>query len=119
MLIAFDSDTIFFPVLEGGLVLLCVVAALLWQRVQSLERRNGLSASIKRGEVSMGKFYAAYGVTSGLLVGLALSVEAASGHRVFFTFLNASISAYLCLVNGWSRNKLLSSLAWLQRREQI
>ena len=70
-----------------------------------------------RGEISINMFYATYGIVSGILIGLALSVEVAVGHRTFLVLLNAFVSAYLCLVNEWFRNHLLSDFQWLSKRE--
>jgi hypothetical protein len=118
MLSDFESDTVLFFTLEFALFAFCIVAVFLERRILASHDTSDCSASVTRGEVSMGKFYAAYGVASGVLIGLAFSVEVVEGHRTFFTLLNAAIPAYLCLVNGWFRNKLLGWLKWLKEREK-
>jgi hypothetical protein len=111
------SDTLMFPALEIALLGLCVYARYRNTLLRADPRDAGISGSVKRGEISMGKFYAAYGIASGTLIGLALSVEVASEHRTIAVLFNAFVPAYLCLVNGWFRNQLLSGIQWLSERE--
>lgn len=80
---------------------------------------GGVKVSIIRGEHSMAKFYGAYGVISGVLVALALTVKCAEDYRMLTVFFNIFVSAYLCLVNGWFRNKLLSWVISLTVRENV
>jgi hypothetical protein len=80
---------------------------------------SGVHPSVTRGEGSMGKFYAAYGLASGTLIGLALSIEVAAGYRTVAVLFNAAVPAYLCLINGWFRNQLLFGIQWLSKRENL
>ena len=84
------------------------------------DRSTGdVKASVVRGEHSMARFYGAYGVISGVLVALALTVKCAENYRTLAVFFNVFVSAYLCLVNGWFRNKLLSWVNSLTVRENV
>ena len=80
---------------------------------------SGFKVSVTRGEHSMAKFYGAYGVISGVLVALALTVKCAEDYRTLTVFFNIFVSVYLCLVNGWFRNKLLSWVVSLTARENV
>ena len=114
------SDTFLFPTMEIALLALCAYACRRDARIRRAGGRDaGISASVKRGEISMNKFYAAYGIASGILIALALSVEVASEYRTITVLINAFVPAYLCLVNGWFRNQLLSGIQWLSERENI
>ena len=114
-----ESDTVLFLILEAALIAFCVYAFMQEKRILSSRNNGGFSVSVTRGDGTMGRFYAAYGVTSGLLIGLALSVDVAAGHRTVFTLLNAAVPAYLCLINVWFRNKLLGWFLWLKKREEV
>ena len=118
-MIFLTSDTFMFPALEIALLGLCVYARRRNTLARADPRDVGISGSVKRGEISMGKFYAAYGIASGILIGLALSVEVASEHRTIAVLFNAFVPSYLFLVNGWFRNQLLSGIQWLSERENI
>lgn len=55
----------------------------------------------------MAIFYGAYLALTGIFVTLSLAVKLAEHHRVFFTILDVSVIAYVCLLNTWFRNALL------------
>jgi hypothetical protein len=100
-----------------ALVGLCIYARRRNNLMRADPRDASIRPSVKRGEPSMSKFYAAYGIASGTLIGLALTVEVASEHRTIAVLFNAFVPAYLCLVNGWFRNQLLFGIQWLSERE--
>jgi hypothetical protein len=110
------SDSIWFPALEIFLFVFAVFAA--WKDWRS-QRRAGsdkagtgglvdsVQADVIRGPVSMGTFYGAYGAITAVLVALAINVDVAKDHRVFFVLFNVVVAAYVCLLNGWVRNRLI------------
>lgn len=113
------SDEYLFPALQLFLLLLCMWAFIKERLMLRGRSSGGFKASVTRGEHSMATFYGAYGVISAVLVALALEVEWANDHRTAVVFFNAAVPAYLCLVNGWFRNKALSFAIALMNREQI
>jgi len=109
----FLSDDYLFPLLQGVLVLLLLFALLMEFLAQARAGFGGATLTVTRGEKSIAVFYGLYAATSGLLVALCLSVEWAKDHRVFWALLDTFIASYLCLMNPWLRNKLLSFAGWL------
>ena len=110
------ADTIVFPVLQLCLVMFVLFAVLRsWIRSKS-NSRGKVKASVIRGEVSMGYFYAAYAVINGLLIAICLSVDITKNHRVIWVIIDTLLVAYLCIFNQWFRNILIS---WIDRISKI
>ena len=109
----FFSDAVLFWVLQAGLVLFALFVAV----VARLPGRGGPTVQIKRGETSMGYFYATYVAISGLLVAICLSVDVAKDHRVFWVLLDTIAVAYICVFNMWFRNRLVGYAIYLSERE--
>jgi len=116
MLDYLPSDNILFWVLEASLVLVAVIAAIVDMRLRLTSRKAEVSAHITRGDRSMRIFYGVYTATTVILVALALQVELAKDHRVFFVFLNVGLVAYICFLNSWFRNKLIG---WIVKISEI
>jgi hypothetical protein len=112
------SDAILFWVLQAGLVLLALFAALRhWIAIKKVGRGN-VTMLITRSEASMKLFYGTYAAISGLLVAVCLSVDAAKDHRVFWLVVDIFAVAYVCLFNPWVRNHLVSLANYLTKLEK-
>jgi hypothetical protein len=105
-------------VLQAGLVLFTLFAALQSWITARKARRESLTMQITRGETSMKYFYGAYAAISGLLVAICLSVDVAKDHRVLCVFVDTVAVAYVCLRNGWFRNHLLAFANYLSKLEK-
>jgi hypothetical protein len=112
------SDAFLFWVLQGGLVLFALYAfSKNW--IQAREAgRGGLTMQPIRGDTSMKLFYGTYAAISGLLVAICLSVDAAKDHRVVWVLVDTFAVAYVCLLNGWSRNHLVGFANYLAKLEK-
>lgn len=67
----------------------------------------------------MGLFYGTYAAITGLLVAVCLGVDMAVHHRVLWVILDTVLIGYVCLFNGWFRNKLVgwaNALSKLEKR---
>ena len=107
------TDEFAYPALLSILAVLARVAA----RIDHVRSRRASDGMITRGERSLATLYAVYGASAAVLVGLALTVEIAADHRVIATLYSVGISLYLCLLNRWSRNKLIVATFLLSKRE--
>ena len=106
------SDSLMFWVLQSVLFA-CFLFVLIRNFVVGKGRQT---FSVKRGKESMTLFYGAYVTLNGLLIALCLSVEVIKNYRIFWVLVDTMISAYICLFNTWSRNKLLE---WAIRLREI
>ena len=102
-LIDSTSDKIMFGLLQFLISLLLII---------SIAKNRSTGITVTRGPFSMGIFYGAYGAFSGLLIAICLSVE--TDHKVFWVAYDTVVSAYICLKNPWSRNKLLEFVDFLK-----
>ena len=110
------SDAILFPVLQVGLVVFVLFAALRnWIQARKAGR-GGATLTVTRCEASMSRFYATYAAMSGLLIAICLSVDVAKNHRVLWVTIDTAMVAYVSLLNPWFRNKLLG---WTDRLTKI
>jgi hypothetical protein len=64
----------------------------------------------------MSFFYGFYVTLNGLLLALSLSVNVIENHKMFWGLVDTLAPAYLCLLNRWSRNKLLYWANRLQKK---
>ena len=111
------SDAYLFPDTQIMLVGFFIFS-LLMSSMQSFKAgRGGASLTVTRGNESMGRFFGFYAAISGLLIAICLSTDYAKDHRVFWSVLDASIVAYVCLYNIWFRNKLLGWVVHLTKIE--
>ena len=78
--------------------------------------KGGVSFTVTRSNESMGRFFGFYAAISGLLVAICLSSDFAKDHRVFWSILDTTLVAYVCLFNIWFRNKLLG---WVEHLTKI
>ena len=117
-MVEFTSDQWFFPAIQLLLVAVVAVAFLMdWGLRRSMG--HGISIKVIRSEGSMAKFYAIYGVLTGVFVTIAVAADYAHRHRTFFVLLDVGLVAYLCLFNSWFRSKLIGwtkALAELEKR---
>src|SRR5439155_23099531 len=112
------SDAVLFWVLPAGLVLFALYAALRdWIAVRKAGR-GALNMLITRSDASMKLFYGTYVAISGVLVAICLSVETAKDHRVLCVLVDIFAVAYVCLLNAWFRNYLVSFAAYLTKLEK-
>jgi hypothetical protein len=109
-------DEILFPALQTGLILFAILCAVISRLTFGRREQTGFSAVVKRGPTSMAYFYGAYLALTGIFVALSLQVEIAREHRVAFVVLDTILIAYICLINGWFRNKVLG---WINRVAEI
>ncbi|WP_152985486.1 hypothetical protein [Pseudomonas taeanensis] len=110
----FLSDNYLFPFAQLALIALAIYALFHSTREKY---SNKTKPVIERSNQSMAKFYAAYGVLTALYLSIALNSEEARYHRVLFSFADTAIIAYLCLINSWFRNKLISWSKSVSNRE--
>jgi len=120
MLTRWASDEVLFPGLQLVLIGFAVFAAMMdaWQ-ARRAGRGGGVGLQVIRSERSMGLFYGTYAATTGLLVAVCLGVDMAAHHRVLWVILDTFLIAYVCLFNGWFRNKLVgwaNALSKLEKR---
>jgi hypothetical protein len=113
------ADAYLYPVLQFLLALFCVCAIIMERRTIRGRSQSGVRAGAIRGENSMGKFYAVYAGISGILVALALAVDCVDKYRTAAVTFNVLLSAYLCLLNRWFRNKLVGWVGSLSQRENV
>ena len=112
------SDAVLFPLLQAGLVLFVLFAALRnWIAVKRAAR-GPLTMRVTRSETSMKYFYATYAAINGLLVAIALSVDAAKDYRVLWVAVDTALVAYVCLFNPWFRNHLVRLANYLPQLEK-
>ncbi len=104
-------DSIMFPLVEVALIGGGLYAA--WRDKKFHKQTYEDGTSVKRGPKAMDYFYGAFGASTATLVAIPLSVEVASGFRVPLVLLNLAIPAYLCFLNAWFRNSLLSWIQWV------
>jgi len=110
------SDGVLFWVLQA-LILFTALAAFIANKVA--ERRagkGGATLSVKRGNESMSLFYGSYVALNGLLITLCLSVDVVEGYRMLWVIFDTVVAAYVCILNPWSRNKLLG---WAHHLREI
>ena len=112
------SDSILFWVLQAGLLLFALFAALRnWIAVRKAGRGK-VTMQITRSDASMKLFYGTYAAISGLFVAICLSVDAAKDHRVLWLVLDIFSVAYVCLFNAWFRNHLVALANYLTKLEK-
>ena len=109
------SDTYLFPILQSALGIFYIFSL----RMGIIEARKasngGASMRVIRGNESMGRFFGFYTAISGLFVALCLYSDFAKDHRVFWSILDTTLIAYVCLFNIWFRNKLLNWVEYLTK----
>jgi hypothetical protein len=102
------SDNSMFFLLQGSLFLAFFYVLTREGIAKSCAGKGGVTATVERGSNSMAKFYGAYLALNGLLVAICLSVEIAKNYRIMWVVIDTAIPAYICLLNPWSRNALLT-----------
>jgi cell division protein FtsW (lipid II flippase) len=65
----------------------------------------------------MNYFLFVFGFAAALVVALCSLFDLQVRIRVFWALVDVVLLAYLCLVNGWFRNKTLRWINWISRRE--
>jgi hypothetical protein len=111
-------DEYLFPALQA--VVFGAVAVSFFMELLARLRagRGGIFMVITRAESSMSMFYGSYAVASGLVVAISLEAAPAEDHRVFWAVADAVAMAYVFILNGWARNKLLGWAHWLRTLER-
>lgn len=99
------------------LLLLVVLIALCKDSCNKNKIKTQAQASIKRGEIAMGKFYALYASINGLLVAITLSIDVTDGYRVILIILQTCCFFYLFLLNQFVRNKIIEFSSLLKKIE--
>jgi hypothetical protein len=116
----FYSDAFLFWVLQVGLVLFVLFAAL-WNWIAARKAGlGGLAMQINRGDFSMGYFYGTYAAINGILVAICTSVDVAAvkDHRILWIVFDTAAVVYVCLFNGWFRNHLVGFAIYLSKLEK-
>lgn len=103
-LLLITSDSILFRILQLSLILIFFFT-LINMHIDKL--KFGRNLQVERSSASMNILYGTYAGLNGLLVALCLSVEISSNYRIFWTLFDTAISIYICLINPWSRNKII------------
>jgi hypothetical protein len=102
-------DEYVFPAFEGAICLLFFYA---------LYKNRQRSGMVKRGGVSRNIFHVTYGLTSVSVLQVVNSAESLIGYKTILSIADITILAYLCYLNGWTRNKIISwVVAWQNRLE--
>ena len=78
--------------------------------------RIGATQGGIRGDESTTMFYGTYLAVNGLLIALCLSVDVIDKYKIFWVIIDTMIPAYLCILNPWSRNMLIT---WSQHIKKI
>jgi hypothetical protein len=107
ILLSLASDKMMFSLLQVALVCAFFIALVNKYMAQWRAGKGSLTLAVKRGSGSMSKFYGAYIALNGLLVAICLSVDTTEGYQIFWVLFDTLIPAYLCILNSWSRNKLI------------
>jgi len=115
-LFCLGSDGVLFWALQAFLFLAAIVAFIANKAAEYRAGKGGATLSVTRGHESMSLFYGSYVALNGLFVALCLSVEVIEGYRIFWVLLDTLAPAYICILNPWSRNKLLG---WAHRLREI
>ena len=84
-----------------------LISLVVFSIFKSSVSKGAVSASIERGKESIAIFYGVYISMSGLLVAICLSVEFIKDYRIIWVIIDVLIAAYICILNPWSRNKLI------------
>lgn len=111
-----DSDRVLFPIVQCALAGFAIACFFFDRFHRWRAGGRGVAMTVTRGPTSMVLFYGAYVAFTGIFVSLALQVDLAKNHRVFFVVLDSLLIFYLCLLNFWFRNKLVG---WANRLASI
>jgi hypothetical protein len=102
------SDSNLFPLIQVGLCLFTLFAAIKDYVGKIRAGSGGVTLQVTRGEASMNRFYALYAALNGILIGIILTVDVIKGHRIFWFLFDTSLLAYLCFLNIWLRNRIIT-----------
>jgi len=111
------TDDIIFPALQFGLMFFALLNCIVGRFKKWRKKGSIATMSVERGEKSMGMLYGSFAFFSGVFLSLTFSVETAISHRALLSLLDIILVAYLCLQNGWARNKLLGIACNLSKVE--
>jgi nicotinamide riboside transporter PnuC len=112
------SDAVWFLLLQAGIVLFALFAALRDRIEVRKAGRGNLTMQITRRDASMKIFYGTRTVITVILVAICLSVDAAKGQRVLWLLVDIIAVGYVCLLNGWFRNHLVGLASYLTKLEK-
>ena len=116
-LLAIATDRVMFSVLQVVLITVFFIALAKETWAKHRAGKGSATLSVERGKESMAKFYGAYLAINGLLIAICLSVEVVKGYRIFWVVIDTLIPAYICILNPWSRNKLIGWADTLRKIE--
>lgn len=105
------SDVILFPLLQVVIILFAIFVVIKGWNFNS--KTGG-----ERGKFSMGILYAFTAFLISYLVGVCLTVGIAEEHRVLWVVLDIISVTYICLLNPWFRNKILTYEEKLRKIEK-
>ena len=77
-----------------------------------------MAVQVTRGDGSMGLFLTAAGVLSAVLFSICSFYDMPSRYRALWGIFDTVLMLWLCLANGWFKNKLRTGFNWLARRER-
>lgn len=111
------SDCVATIVLQLAVVGLFVVSLLGSLRVQMRVRKGAVRATAQRGEQTMGRLWAAYGVLT-VICALAVQVaEGLEGFKVGLIVFDYGVLTYLFFFNSWFRNAIAIRLLALTTQD--
>ncbi len=101
----FLCDRYVFIAVQFFLVVLLIFSVVFNFAAKS--RKNGVRASVIRGENSFLKFQFTWGVLSFAFIEWINLSSAFIGFKLFFGTIDVLILMYLCFYNGWFQNKVI------------
>jgi len=111
------SDSIWLPLLEFLILIVflrsvfCDISA----RRRPRRRKSGATAKVQRGERSWAIFLA-FLSSSIILVGIIVSSELISNHKIIVSLFNVGMLVYLNLFSSYFQNKIIGWYSKLQQR---
>lgn len=111
------SDSVWLPLLE--LFILIVFLRSIFRdigaKMSARMRKSGAFAKVRRGEKSWAIFLA-FLSSSIILVGIIVSSELITNHKIIVSLFNVGILVYLNLFSGYFQNKIIGWYGKLQQR---
>lgn len=94
-------------VLQVGLLCILILAAVQDCRAWLKSGQRFGAMTVLRGEKSMTKLYALYGITTGMYFLLIQIAEAFKGNKAILLVVDFAVLTYLFFGNSWFRNRIV------------
>jgi hypothetical protein len=115
---AMSDEAVYFA-LQGALIAVAAFLASLDMLARWRAGTGSLSMEVRRSVDSVMVFIAAFAALDALFVAFAVSAEFIQWRtRVACATLDTLLIWYICLMNGWARNKFAGMMNWLRVREK-